>query len=292
MTESGGSNEELVDHWLAHHGDEQDSDAVARPTLPRRARAVPYDAPPVFERAVLEPLEPEMSAESAGGVDMAVRPPAVSHISHRGEPAPSPMPPVQPVAARTVPAAGEDASTRELPIAPVTIPQASAPQPVAAQMPAPQKQRHAEDDEPVPNTVIFKPRRATRTALTSVLVVWIIASAASVVAAWRDPSQPTIGIAAAIVALTAVTWIVRGGTSVARLTVRGGILEIRKAGQRTSFSLGDSYQIIDVVGKPGSMGWKVLFRRKDLEPYVVDASLVDPKDFMRVLTYYRPELKR
>lgn len=139
---------------------------------------------------------------------------------------------------------------------------------------------------------MFKPRRATRTTLTSVLLMWILASVASLMAAWQEPSQTTIGISAAIIALTAVTWIVRGGTSVARLTVRAGTLEIRKAGQHASFSLSDSYQIIEVVGKPGSMGWKVLLRRRDLDPYVIDSSLVDPKEFMRVLTYYRPELER
>jgi hypothetical protein len=120
--------------------------------------------------------------------------------------------------------------------------------------------------------------------------MWIAATAASVLAALHEPSQATIGIAVAAGFLTILTWAVRAGTSVARVTVRGGMMEVRKAGDKTTLSIIDSYQLIDVVGKPGSLGWKVIFRRKDYEPYIVDSSLVDPREFMRVLTYYRPEL--
>jgi len=275
MTESDGSNgSDLFDRWTAAHADQQAGD-VAPPALPRRARAVPYDSPPVFERATFEPLA-EVAPEPLVGT--AAQPLVEAAAQALAAPAPTPVatPVATPAPAPTV-----------IPAPAAAVPAAAAPSPATPQPSGPEPA-----DEQVPHTLIFKPRRATRTALTSVLVVWVLASVAAVAAAWQSPSQPSIGIAAAIVILTALTWVVRGGTSVARLTVRGGTLEIRKAGLRTTFSLSDSYQLIDVVGKPGSMGWKVLFRRKDLEPFVVDASLVDPKEFMRVLTYYRPELAR
>lgn len=144
--------------------------------------------------------------------------------------------------------------------------------------------------EAIPATMTFRPRRATRRMLTVILTVWVAASAFATLEAWRAPSEPAIGMAAAIIALTALTWVVRAGTSVARVSLRGGILDIHKGGQRTTFSLRDNYQLIDVVGRPGRPGWKVLFHRHDHPSFVIDSSLVEPREFMRVLRHYRPEL--
>ena len=37
-------------------------------------------------------------------------------------------------------------------------------------------------------------------------------------------------------------------------------------------------------------GWKVVFARRGHPPYVVDASMVDPVHFTRVLAHYRPDV--
>jgi hypothetical protein len=82
---------------------------------------------------------------------------------------------------------------------------------------------------------------------------------------------------------------VRAGAPTTRLSVKSGQLEILGGGGRYVFDLASHYTPIEVVGKPGARGWKVLFLRRSMTPYVVDASMVDPEHFMRVLREYRPE---
>ena len=88
--------------------------------------------------------------------------------------------------------------------------------------------------------------------------------------------------------LTLFVWAVRAGSAVATLTVRGGQLEILRGGSRHRFDLASHYTPIDIVGEPGRRGWKVLFHRRSMAPYVVDASMVDPVEFTRVVRHYRP----
>ena len=46
---------------------------------------------------------------------------------------------------------------------------------------------------------------------------------------------------------------------------------------------------MQVIGEPGRRGWKVLFLRRGMSPFVIDSSMVDPHEFTSVLRYYRPE---
>ena len=57
------------------------------------------------------------------------------------------------------------------------------------------------------------------------------------------------------------------------------------------FDLASPYTLLEVHGRPGQRHWKVLFPRRDLPPYKIDRSVVDPHDFMRVLRFFRPELR-
>ena len=47
---------------------------------------------------------------------------------------------------------------------------------------------------------------------------------------------------------------------------------------------------VEMVGQPGSPGWAIRFPRRGREPFVIDASMVDPVDFVARLREYRPEL--
>lgn len=47
---------------------------------------------------------------------------------------------------------------------------------------------------------------------------------------------------------------------------------------------------VEMVGQPGDPGWQVRFGRRGLEPFVVDASMVDPHDFVARLREFRPSL--
>jgi hypothetical protein len=104
----------------------------------------------------------------------------------------------------------------------------------------------------------------------------------------RERDLPSIGIAVTLWVLTAIIWAVHSGTSVTRLSVRGGQLQVLRQGVRTTIDLTSSYTPVEVYGRPGKHGWKVVFRRRDNSAFVIDHSMVDPAEFMRVLRYYRP----
>jgi len=107
--------------------------------------------------------------------------------------------------------------------------------------------------------------------------------------AYEERTTQSIGVAASLATLTLVLWGIRAGSAISKLSVKGGQLEIKKGGGRFVFDLASQYTPIEVVGKPGSRTWKVLFMRRNMAPFVVDASMVDPMKFMAVLRQYRPE---
>jgi hypothetical protein len=45
-----------------------------------------------------------------------------------------------------------------------------------------------------------------------------------------------------------------------------------------------------MVGRAGTRRWKVLFLRKGMAPYEIDARLVDPEQFVEALKPWRPTL--
>jgi hypothetical protein len=134
----------------------------------------------------------------------------------------------------------------------------------------------------------FRPRTRARAAVG---IGAILAATASVIGTWvavRDRDTASVGIAVTLWVLTGIIWAVHSGTSVTRLSVRGGQLQVMQHGVRTTIDLTSSYTPVEVHGRPGRHGWKVVFRRRDLSPFVIDQSMVDPNEFMRVLRYYRP----
>ena len=88
--------------------------------------------------------------------------------------------------------------------------------------------------------------------------------------------------------LTLALWAIRAASPPAQLSVHGGQLQVVQGGGRFVFELG-GYTPIEVVGDPGDRNWKVLFLRRNMDPFVVDSSMVDPRAFMDMLRHYRPE---
>lgn len=176
------------------------------------------------------------------------------------------------------------------------------PPPAAPPTPAPVSERPARTAEqpdlpaPVDEDLAhptFRPRRTARLVTGLLLLVSLGVTAllareayvgrADLVAADLVP----VGIAAA---LTLVLWAVRSSTSVARLSVEGGQLTITRNGETWRCDLTGRATPVEVVGQPGRRGWKVVFARRGRPPYVVDASMVDPVHFTRVLAHYRPDV--
>jgi hypothetical protein len=144
------------------------------------------------------------------------------------------------------------------------------------------------EDTPPPIRHTFAPRTRARMAVGIGTLLAAIASVIGCYIAAREKDLPSIGIAVTLWVLTGIIWAVHSGTSVTRLSVRGGQLQVIRHGVRTTIDLTSSYTPVEVYGRPGKHGWKVIFRRRDMSAFVIDQSMVDPAEFMRVLRYYRP----
>jgi hypothetical protein len=137
--------------------------------------------------------------------------------------------------------------------------------------------------------VEFTPRTRARRVIGQLLLVALAGAAVAGYAVYRDPTTLTIGVAATLGVLTLVLWAVRTSTATAHLSVHAGQLEVERGGGRFVFELAGSFTPIEVVGRPGDRNWKVLFLRRNMDPFVVDSSMVDPHEFMDVLRRYQPE---
>ena len=56
------------------------------------------------------------------------------------------------------------------------------------------------------------------------------------------------------------------------------------------FDLRSSSTEVEMTGQPGDPGWQVRFLRRHLDPFTVDASMVDPHEFVAQLREWRPQL--
>ncbi len=83
-------------------------------------------------------------------------------------------------------------------------------------------------------------------------------------------------------------WAARVLTPVVHLSVRGGVLLLDRDGDTWRCDLSETAVSVEVVGRPGQRGWRVVLQPRGLPPYVVDAHVVDPVRFTRVLQHYRP----
>lgn len=169
-----------------------------------------------------------------------------------------------------------------------TGPPPVAPAPVAEPDPSPAPSAAAPATGPTTN-VDFTPRTRARRLVGLLLLTAAAGAAVAAYAVYRDPTTLTIGLAATLGVLVLVLWGVRAGNSTARLSVRAGQLVVVRGGDRFVFELAGGFTPIEVVGRPGDRNWKVLFLRRNMDPFVVDSSMVDPHEFMDKLRRYPPE---
>jgi hypothetical protein len=128
--------------------------------------------------------------------------------------------------------------------------------------------------------------------LSLAMLIGLAASAFFVHAAVQTKDTPSIGLATIVVLATGMVWAIRAGASVTTLTVRQGQLEVLQQGSKFNFDMASEYTRVEVHGEPGNRGWKVLFPRRGMPPFAIDATMVDADDFMRVLRFFRPSLVR
>jgi hypothetical protein len=151
--------------------------------------------------------------------------------------------------------------------------------------------KHDEVAAEMPGVYAFRPKRTLRRVLTIALLAGLGASAYFIRIAFEVKQTPQIGVAVIVAAAAIAIWAIRAGASVTRLTVHQGQLEVLQQGGRFVFDMSSQYTMVEVHGEPGERGWHVLFPRRGMAPFKVDATMVDPDDFMRVLRFFRPQLR-
>ena len=68
-----------------------------------------------------------------------------------------------------------------------------------------------------------------------------------------------------------------------------GMVYIQQGETSYRFDLRKPETSVDMVGQPGQAGWAVHFGRRGLDPFVLDATMVDPVEFTRRLRELRPD---
>ncbi|WP_205473353.1 hypothetical protein [Nocardioides sp. SYSU D00038] len=291
--------DDLLGRWLEHH--ERDPERrPARAPAPEAAPEPPRPAPaagpddsgfePVLLASVRRRLEQEAQADPAAERRGRLR------RARRQAPAPDPLtdplPEVEPEAEST-----EELLARlraEPPAQPVvenTV-EAAAPEPEPEPEAPPTRPARRETTTPVaamPAVYDFRPLTVARTATTLLLLAGLVLTGVLGWQAWQERTAVSTGLAAIAAVATLAVWAVRTSSPVTRLQVRTGQLEVRRQGDRFVFDLAGHYTPVEVIGQPGERRWKVLFLRRGMPPFVVDRTMVDPHDFMRVLRFFRPE---
>jgi hypothetical protein len=135
-------------------------------------------------------------------------------------------------------------------------------------------------------SVEFKPRGTGRRVVGFLTLVCLAATAYFAWQAYEERTPISFGIAATLAALTIVLWAAWAASPVSHLHVHGGILEVQRAGRTERFDLTSHYTKIRTIGKPRSGRWRVLIERPANTPFVIDRTMVDPRDFTRVLEAY------
>ncbi|HEX5088080.1 MAG TPA: hypothetical protein VFV89_09740 [Nocardioides sp.] len=167
----------------------------------------------------------------------------------------------------------------------------AAPAPEKAPEKAPKKvSKHDQVAAEMPGLYTFKQKKNSRRLLTIALLVGLVVSAYFAKAAYDTQDTASMGLAAIVVLATAMLWAIRAGAAPTKLQVHQGQLEVVRQGERFVFDLASPYTQVEVRGRPGRHGWKVLFPRRGMTPFAVDSTMVDADDFMRVLRFFRPEL--
>lgn len=74
------------------------------------------------------------------------------------------------------------------------------------------------------------------------------------------------------------------------VSVVRGIVFVEQGKSSYRFDLRKPQTAVEMVGQPGDPGWSVSFPRRHLEPLVIDASMVEPHEFVAKLREHRPAL--
>lgn len=108
---------------------------------------------------------------------------------------------------------------------------------------------------------------------------------------YADPSPVSLALAVLLTAVTLAAGKSWTGGPELRATIVGSRLEVTRGRSRHVFDLASPTLSVDVVGVPDERGWRVLFHRRGMAPYVLDADAVDAAELTRALHRSRREVR-
>lgn len=136
--------------------------------------------------------------------------------------------------------------------------------------------------------VEFPPKLGARRVISALLLLGLVATSATAYLAYDDPRPLTLGGAGTLLVVTLALYGVRASSSPTQLAIRSGQLEVTRGKSVERFDLTSRFTRIEVVGRPGRPGWKVLLGRFGKSPLVITSSVVDAKSFTAELARYQP----
>jgi hypothetical protein len=178
---------------------------------------------------------------------------------------------------------------------PVAAPPVAAPAPAPAQQAAPQAPPTRQGEpkikpDGVPDLVEF--RSPSSSAVVTVLlgIGALVAAGFAVYEAYLDQLTTTPGLVASAITLLLAIVVGRSKGSAGQVWLEHGVLHVDEGDSHRRFDLTTPNTKAEMVGEPGDRRWKVLFLRKGMAPYEVNARLVDPQEFADALRPWRPRL--
>jgi len=118
----------------------------------------------------------------------------------------------------------------------------------------------------------------------------LVAAGVAVYEAYLDRLTTPSGLVASATTLLLVVIVGRAHGAAARVWLEQGVLHVDEGDGHRRFDLTSPTTKVEMVGRPGTRRWKVLFLRKGMAPYEIDASIVDPVPFVEAIRPYRPHL--
>lgn len=75
-----------------------------------------------------------------------------------------------------------------------------------------------------------------------------------------------------------------------QVSITNGVVYIEKGESSYRFDVRNEHTKLEMQGDPGDSYWQVKFYRKGMDPFVIDADMVDAEEFVRQLREWRPAL--
>lgn len=142
----------------------------------------------------------------------------------------------------------------------------------------------------LPPDLVFTPRTLARRVCSLLLLAGLVATGFAAWRAYDSRVDTDIGLAAILALFTGIIWAVRAGTVPTRVSLHGGHLEVRTQSGRTVVEVTSAHTRLENVGTPGRRGWRLLVHRRGLAPFAITSAMVDPRELLDALRYYRPDL--